>query len=356
MALVAGVAVAIALAVAGGRWWLEGQRTVSTNDAYVKSDIVAVSAKVAGRLAEVAVSTGVKVAAGAPAARLDDADATLALKRAEADLATARSGLGGAEVGVTLQAEQTAAQRAQAEAAVLGARRDLDAARVARDRAATDLARNQRVFDAGGVSRQQLDAVRAGLATSEAQVQAAAARVQSAEAGAALAASGRTQVKLREQAVATSRAQIAQAEVAVATARQALANTRVAAPVAGTVARTLVNPGEMVQPGQPIAQIVAEGSLRVEAFLEETKVRRVRAGQPVAIDVDAFPGRAFPGRVTDVGAAAGSEFALIPQNNAVGNFTKVVQRLPVRIAVEDPEGLLRPGMSTTVRIDVHDAP
>jgi multidrug resistance efflux pump len=351
----AGAVVALGLVIAGGRWWIEGRNFVSTNDAYVKGDIVAVCAKIAGRLATVKVATGKRVEAGELAAELDDADARIQVRQAEANLATARAGLGSARTSVALQAEQTAAQRAQAAAAIATARRNLEAARVARDRAATDVVRNERVFRAGGVSRQQLDAVRSALATAEAQMQAAASQVTNAEAGAALAASGQTQVRLREQAVETSSAQIAQAEAALAAARQQLAHTRVLVPVAGTIARVPSNPGEMIQPGQPIAQVVADGSLRVEAFLEETKVQRVHIGQAVRVDVDAYAGREYTGKVTDLGAATGSEFALIPQNNAAGNFTKVVQRLPIRIAVEDPNGDLKPGMSVTVHIDVRDA-
>lgn len=350
----AGGLVTLGLLFAGYRWWLDGRNYVSTNDAYVRGDIVAVSAKISGRLAAVHLATGMHVDAGAAAAELDDADAKIAVRQAEANLATAKAGLGSAETGVALQAETTAAQKAQAAAAVATARGNQQAARVARDRAALDYQRHQRVFTAGGVSRQQLDQARAALATAEAQLVAASSQVQAAVAGATLAATGQTQVRLREQQVETTTAQIGQAEASLAAAKQQLSHTRVVAPAAGTVARVPVNLGELVQPGQPIAQVVADGSLRVEAFLEETKVQRVRVGQQVLIDVDAYGGHVFHGKVTDLGAAAGSEFALIPQNNSAGNFTKVVQRLPIRIAVDDPDHQLKPGMSTTIKIDVRD--
>ena len=352
------IALAVAAAVAGGafgfRWWQAQRDYASTNDAAVKADIVAISAKIPGRLAAVHVSTGQRVRLGQLVALLDDSDARLQVQQAEAGLATATAGLGSADTGVALQREQATAQEAQAAAAVAAARRNLEAARVARDRAAADLGRSERVYREGGLSRQAFDAARAARATAEAQMQAAEAQVRSAMAGSDLAASGRTQVRLREQAVVTTRAQIAQAEAALATARQQLVHTRVLAPVDGEIVRVALNPGEMAQPGQVIASVVADGSLRVEAFLEETKVRNVRPGQPVEVELDAFPGRSFRGRVTTIGAAAGSEFALIPQNNASGNFTKVVQRLPIRIAVEDPERLLRAGLSATVHIDVRE--
>lgn len=352
------IALAVAAAIAGGafgfRWWQAQRDYASTNDAAVKADIVAISAKIPGRLATVHVSTGQRVRLGQLVAHLDDSDARLQVQQAEAALAAATAGLGSADTGVALQREQATAQEAQAAAALAAARRNHEAARVARDRAATDLGRSERVYREGGLSRQAIDAARAARATAEAQMQAAEAQVRSAMAGSDLAASGRTQVRLREQAVVTTRAQIAQAEAALATARQQLVHTRVLAPVDGEIVRVALNPGEMAQPGQVIASVVADGSLRVEAFLEETKVRNVRPGQPVEVELDAFPGRSFRGRITTIGAAAGSEFALIPQNNASGNFTKVVQRLPIRIAVEDPERLLRAGLSATVHIDVRE--
>lgn len=263
-----------------------------------------------------------------------------------------RAGLASTVATVTLATEQTAAQRAQAQAGYQSSLERVQAARVARDKARSDLARLEPLAAEGGLSRAQLEAARAAFATSEAQLQAVEAESRNAQAGIALAASGETQVRIRRQAVATSQAQIAQAEAAVAAARQQLANTRLLSPMAGRIAQVSRLAGENLQPGQPVVSVVASDGLYVNAYVEETKIREVHGGQSVEVDVDAYPGRVFQGKVDDIGAAAGSEFALIPQNNAVGNFTKVVQRLPVRILVEDPEQVLKPGMSATVKIAV----
>lgn len=351
--LVAGALVAALALGAGGFAWARGQaRYVSTNDAQVKGDILALSPKIGGRIAAVHGDMGARVEAGQLLAELDASDIRIQLRQAEANLAAARATFASSETGVSLQSEQTEAQRAQARAASDAAGRGLQAAEAARAKAAADFARASALFAEGGVSRQQLDAARLALETASAQRDAAASQLRGARAAVALADSGRTQVRMREQAASAARAQLAQAEASVAAARQQLENTRLLAPTSGTVARLNLHPGEMIQPGQPLMSVVSERNLRVEAFLEETKIRRVRVGAPVRLDVDAYAGTAFVGRVADLGAAAGSEFALIPANNGSGNFTKVVQRLPIRIAVEDPAHALKPGMSVSVRIDV----
>lgn len=354
--VMAGLAAAVlAGAFFGFRWWQDQHSFVSTNDAQVKGDVVSVSPKIPGRLLEVRKHAGDHVTQGELVAELDPTEIKIQLQQAEANLAAARAGLGSSETGVSLQAQQTTAQQAQAQAAAQTARRNLQAARVARDRAAADQARLEVLFREGGVSRQQMDAARSAVLAATAQVQAAESQVRSAEAGVSLAQTGETQVRQRQQAVEASRAQIAQAEAAVAAARQQLANTRLHAPLTGEVAQVHRLAGENIQPGQPVMAIVGAEGIYVNAFVEETKIAPVKVGQPVRVEIDAFSGRDFAGRVADIGPAAGSEFALIPQNTGSGNFTKVVQRLPVKIRVEDPQGLLRPGMSATVHIDVREA-
>jgi membrane fusion protein (multidrug efflux system) len=126
------------------------------------------------------------------------------------------------------------------------------------------------------------------------------------------------------------------------------------APSDGVVAKKEVVVGEMVSPGQSVVSVVDPESVYLEAMVDETHIQHVKRGEPVRIEIDAYPGRTFEGHVSEVGVATGSEFALIPQNNASGNFTKVVQRLPVKIALENPDHMLKPGMSAVVAIDVRE--
>lgn len=356
-ALVAGVAVVVLAGIGwGGYRYFQGQRDfVSTNNAYVRGDILTVGAKIPGRLLGMYVGVGDAVKPGQLLGELDAAEIKIQLKQAEANLAAARAALGSSEATVTLQQAQTVGQEAQAAAGVQAALRQADAARVAAVRTESDFNRLTALFREGGVSRQQYDTARAAMDTARAQVRAAEAQVRAARATEAIAVSGETQVQVRKKAVEASQAQIAQAEAAVAAARQQLANTRLVAPVAGVVAKKNLMGGEMVQPGQAIAEVVDPTSVYIEAMIDETAIARVRPGESVRVDVDAYPGQHFKGTVALIGAATGSEFALIPQNNASGNFTKVVQRLPVKIAVENPDQRLKPGMSAQVAIDVRPA-
>ena len=148
----------------------------------------------------------------------------------------------------------------------------------------------------------------------------------------------------------TSRAQIAQGMAAVDMAQLQVEHATITSPVDGTVARRMVNVGEHVQPGQGMFAISETGNAWVEAMVEETDVARVKAGEPVDVAVDAYPGKVFKGHVALVGAVSGAQFSLLPENNSEGNYTKVVQRIPVRINFDQPSDLLKPGMSVEVDI------
>lgn len=349
---VVGVLALIGVGVGGFKYMQNAHDFVSTNNAYVRGDILTLSAKIPGRLAGLYVSTGDRVTKGQLLGELDAAEIKIQLLQAEANLAAARAALGSSVTTVALQQQQTAGQQAQAGAGVQAAQRNLEAARVNARRAQADFDRLVTLYREGGVSRQQYETARASAETARAQAQAASAQVEAARAASAIADSGQTQVRVREQAVEASRAQIAQAEAAVAAAKQQLANTRLVAPIDGIVAKKALMGGEMVSAGQAIAELVDPDSVYIEAMIDETHVAHVQPGEAVDVAVDAYPGRKFQGHVAQVGAATGSEFALIPQNNASGSFTKVVQRMPVKIQVENPNQMLKPGMSSVVAIDV----
>ena len=186
-------------------------------------------------------------------------------------------------------------------------------------------------------------------------VQQAERRVEEAEALMADASSQQAQVPVKEAAAGRAGASVEQAQAELAAAELQLAKTRIVAPLDGTIAKKTVEPGQMVQVGQPLLAIVPLASVWVVANFKETQVGRVRPGQAATVLVDTFPDRVFRGRVDSISAGTGARFSLLPPENASGNWVKVVQRVPVKIVLDEYRAnphLLRTGMSATVTIDV----
>ena len=286
----------------GWQWWTVGRFFVATDDAYVQADISVLAAKVPGYLEAVPVVNGLSVKKGAVIAKLDDGDYRLALQAAQDKLATQESTI--ARIG--RQAEAAQAQVAQAAA-------QLDATRADRDR-----------------TEASVKAMEAGLVAARANVEVLQAQKREAE---SLAAELRT---------------------AVDRARRDLDFTVIRAPFDGVVGNKAVEAGAYVSPGTRIAALVPLQSVRIDANFKETQVQRMRPGQPVTVTVDAYPDREIHAVVESFSPASGSVFSLLPPDNATGNFTKIVQRLPVRVRVPEDvarEGLLRPGLSAVVRVD-----
>lgn len=328
------VLAALVLAV---RWYLDRRAHVGTDDAFVTGNLVQVGARIPGQVANLTVDEGSQVRSGQVVAQLDDTDLKAQVAQAQANLALAETGLAPGEQGVSLTAQESAAKIAQAEAG-------LAAAQANDEKARADLHRMKNLYKAGAVSRQQYEAATAGATAADSQLAATRAGLAAAQAGA-------TQISIEQGGVKASQARIGQAEAALHLAELNLAHATITSPVDGTVVKRFVNAGEMVAPGQPLFDITQSNDVWVVANVEETDIHRVQVGAPVDITVDAYPGRHFKGHVADVIGATGSEFSLIPQNNAVGNFTKVVQRIPVRIDLDRPEPDLKPGMSAVVSIE-----
>jgi membrane fusion protein (multidrug efflux system) len=271
--------------------------------------------------------------------QIDPAEYRVRLAQAEADLAAARAAAGtrGASGQAQAMVEQASGQRASLDA-------QITAARANETRAKQDLARMEDLAAKQVISKMQLDAARAAAEAASANV-VALERQRSAAGGSV--ASAQAGVRLAE-----ARLQAAQAARDNATLQ--LGYTAVRAPASGIVSRKQVDPNQLVQPGQPLLTIVADTGVFVTANFKETQLAEIRVGQPAEIDVDAYGGATALGCVESVSAATGSKFALLPPDNATGNFTKVVQRVPVRLRVEKGLGNdrpLRPGMSVTVHVD-----
>jgi membrane fusion protein (multidrug efflux system) len=310
---VAFVVVGLALVVlgAGGvRRWLWGRTHVSSDNAQVDGHVVPVLPKVGGFVTEVRVDENQQVKASDTLAVLDDRDFRARLSQTEADYAAALAG-----VSSNTRVGQAEAAIRQAEANARKAHADLD--------------RLLPLAEQEIVSKQQLDGAQAAAAAADAQLAAAQAALAAADARVASARAARDQAALQ------------------------LSYTRLTAPRAGVVSKKTVEVGQLVQPGQPLLSVVPLDDIWVTANLKETEVEDVNPGDAADITVDAYPGVHVAGHVESLSPATGAKFSLLPPDNATGNFTKVVQRIPVRIRLDRPNDAqrpLRPGMSVVVTI------
>ncbi len=372
----------VVLVVGGVVAWFELHGRETTDDAQIDGTITPIAARIGGTVIELAFSDNERVEAGQVLVRLDPADHEVALQRAQADLAAAEAALAAARAGVPITRETTAsgseradAGMASARAAAAGAEAGLEAARAKlreaeanAERAEGDLARLEDLVAKDEISRQHYDnaaavaaAARAAADAARASVVAsghardqALAAVDTAQAGLRAARTAPDQVAVTEAEVRAAEARVAQAKAAVERVRLDLQYTTIAAPTSGVVSARNVEIGQIVQAGQPLAALVDLDDVWVTANFKETQLEHMRPGQPVTIDVDAT-GQTLRGHVDSISAATGARFSLLPPENASGNYVKVVQRLPVKIALEvgqDPEHRLRPGMSVVPTVTI----
>lgn len=323
----------IALAIGGGLWWSNHQKYESTDNAFVEADTAQVSALIADHVAEVLVADNQRVAPGQVLVKLDPTDFQDRLAQAKANLAAAEAAVKSVDDKAALEASMIAERQAGVISAQAGART-----------ADLDMNRYGKLAEQGWVSDQ-------GLQTARSQAQQTAAGL--AQAKASLEAEQRAAQSLGS-AKAQNLAQVQAARAAVQQAQTDLDRTVIRAPIAGVVGARSVRAGQYVQPGVTLLAIVPLGQTYVVANFKETQVARKRVGQSVQIRADAFD-QPIQGRIDSFAPATGQEFALIPVENAVGNFTKITQRVPVKIALEAKAPLaaaLRPGLSVVVKVDV----
>lgn len=314
-------------------WWRNGRFIVSTDDAYVGAEMATISAKLAANVATVSVARNQEVKAGDPLVGLDDGDQRIALESAQAKSATAAATL-----------SRIDAQTEAARASLLQAQAQATSAEAAVTRSLADFERANSLAAKSYGSQATLDAATA------ARDQAAAA-LASAQAGVAQAKAN-IEV-LQAQRIEAAR-QADELKVAEEKAARDLSFTRITAPIDGLVANTNVQLGDLVSAGKRLMSIVPLDQVYVDANFKETQVGPLKVGDKATITVDALPGQVFQGTVSGIAGGTGSVFSLLPADNATGNFTKIVQRVPVRIALA-PEAIarhtLRPGMSVVVSID-----
>jgi membrane fusion protein (multidrug efflux system) len=328
--LVGGVAVVLALA--GGAWIVWPAASVTTDDAYVKADSTIVAPKVQGLIAAVLVRDNQHVKPGQPLIEIDPEDYQQALRSAEADVASAKAAL-----------DQQVAQQNLAAANVNAAAAAIRSAVAEATRSAADDKRYAKLVADADVSKSQADQVRATALGDVATVDRDRASF--------IASQQQLQVVVqsREQLAAA----LAKAKAALLMARQNLDHTIIRSAVDGVVGARQAQLGEYVQPGTQLMTIVPMNTIYVTANFKETQTARMLIGQPAEISVDALPGKTFKGEVESFAPASGSEFSLLPYEPATGNFTRIVQRVPVRIRLysgQDGHERLRPGLSADVRV------
>lgn len=321
----AGIVVFMAVACAGYLWWDSARTWVGTDNAYVSGHIHTVSARVPGTVKEVLVGENQAVAAGEVLARLDPSDLEVKRQQTLAQLA------------------QADAQVQQAEAQISQARAQLNREQAHATKAQQDLTRAESLShgSSGAISRQEFDQAKAENDAARAGLEAAHAAVTSTT---ALAAAAQAQQK-------AAAANLHEAELQ-------LSYTEIRAPSAGRIGKKNLETGNRVQPGQSLFGLV-EPEVWVTANFKETQLARMKPGQKVRIKIDALPGRSLTACVESLGVASGTQFALLPPDNATGNFTKIVQRIPVKMtfdaqALASCAGRLAPGMSAVVEVKVRE--
>lgn len=346
------VALATGLGVAGAAYIAVPKATVSTDNAYLQADITMVAPRVHGFVSAVLVHDNQFVRVGDPLVRIDPEEFDSRVASAQADLSEARAGVAAARAALSrLESEERLAEASvhEAQTAILS----VDAQS---ERASADQRRYERLVATGAVPQRAAEAATA---------MALSAQSESAHSRAALAVT-RRQLEVTQSRRADLLAALARAEAAVAQktaaldlARQDQAHALVRAPVAGAVGNRQANVGNYIQPGTRLLEIVPTQSIYLVANFKETQTARMLPGQPADIRVDALPGVHFTGRVESFAPGSGSSFALLPFEPGTGNFTKIVQRVPVRIQLDPGQpavARLRPGLSATASVRVEAVP
>ena len=389
---------AIVAGTAGFRWWQYASAHETTDNATVAGHIYQVSSRVAGTISAIPVEDNQVVSPGQLLVKLDPHDYQVKVQQAQAALAVAQRQAQAAQANISLagqtnqgQTVEAQGQVSQAIAAISNAQAGVDAAQAGVPAAQAELEqaqanlqktqadfnRYQTLFENGAVSQQQLDSARASYQTALAQRNAAQQGVNQARAKLAQAQQGVTQAQaqleasrggLQQAQAGTSQtdvnrsqyeaaqALIAQAQANLAEAQLQLSYTNITAPAEGRIGRKTAEVGQRVQVGQPLMAVVGQ-DMWITANFKETQVDTMRPGEEVEIKLDSFPGKTFTGRVNSLSPASGSQFALLPPDNATGNFTKVVQRIPVKItfdpeSIRGYEGQITPGMSAEISVRV----
>ena len=328
------LSLAVGAAAGGFAYWRTAIHPYeSTDNTYLKAHMTLISPRESGYVKSVHFENNQKVQAGDLLVVIDDADFRARVAEGEAQIQVQQAQIRSLESDKRVQQSRIEEQHAE----IANAAADME-------RAARDLRRFGNLVREGAVSTQAHDSADAALKQARAQHARVVAAHEEAE----------RQLVALDARIGEAQARIRSIEAALETDRIALSHTRIHAPIAGTLGNRSVQVGQLVKPGNTLAYLIPEQGLYVEANFKETQIEHMQPGQPVDITVDAFPGDRFQGRVDSFAPASGSEFSLLPPENATGNFTKIVRRVPVKIAFAPATDLsrLRPGLSALARVRV----
>ena len=355
----------VLLAAAGllfgiGRHWTgwQGSRPEQeTDDAYLKADMTPLSTRISGSVRKVSVGDYQNVKAGQTLVELDDDDYRATLQQAQAALAGSEAALEDNQAAKKIQDAQIEAANAgviQAQAAINAAKAGIAAVSPDLDKAQTELHRQQALFETKAATHQQLEAATAQEGQLSGLLEARKADLERAVGALAASQSQLEAAKRQREALDTKdegyKADIEAKKAAIVVAQVNLAYTRITAPTDGTVGERLVLAGQLVTPGTQVIDLI-QTDVWVQANYKETQLSNMRVGDSADARIDTFPGRVFHGKVGQLSPASGSQFALLPPDNATGNFTKVVQRVPVKIVLLSGQPYLeqlRSGLSAVV--------
>ncbi|TAN68632.1 MAG: HlyD family secretion protein [Methylobacter sp.] len=322
------------IAVGIGYWLLDRQHYETTDDAYLQSNIVLISPRVQGYVTQIAINDNQAVKQNDVLVNIDDRDYQAKVAQAEANVS--------AEIA---HIERLRAMKTSQQAHIETAGANIAAVQARREQIQKDLQRFNNLLDRGSASRQSLDKVQSEFKQAAAELRGSKA-ASSAE---------HSQLATIDIEISETQAHLDNAQAQLALAKIDLEHTQVKAPIDGIIGNRGVQLGQLVRPGVALASLVQNSKIWVKANFKETQLEHMRLGQPVAIKVDAYPELELTGIVDSFSPASGSEFSILPEENATGNFTKIVRRVPVKIVFDASENvqLLRPGLSAEVKVKVH---
>jgi len=339
----------------GVRWLQYYITHASTDDARIKGDLIRVSPTVQGKIRLLPIREGEHVVKGRLIAQLREEDYQAKLGVAAGVVQAIEAMLKEARADLILIREKTQKEIQRAVAVLSASQARLNEAKANLRLAALDFERSNKLYQSKTVSISGVDKARAAHELAQARLALAGEEIKENQANLQLAKANIGAVAMKQGRFESLNGKLEEARASLELAKLQLAHTTVTSPINGVVAKKVAQLGEVIKAGQPIAVIVDLDNVWVEANLEETKVEYVRLGQIVDLSVDAYPKTRFAGKVVNIGAAAASEFSLIPENRSAGSFTKVTQRIPIKIEVLDSTRQLRPGMMVVVGIDIRAA-
>lgn len=346
------VLVLAAIAVWASQWVRDSLLYVHETDARIKADMIEVSSRVGGLISEFAGAEGDPAPPGHVIARLDDRDASLRLKELAAERAALEAEARRLDAEITMVDDMSGSRLRSERSRVAAARALVESFDYQHKFAEAEFRRAEKLRAKGVTSARALEEARTAWLTAQQELLRARAQVATAESELGEASAARREIAVLQERRLQLEHRLAEVDVRIDRQRTDISDRIIVSPINGLISRTFAAIGEYVQPGQRIAQVYNPDDVWIEANIRETDVGRVQLGQVVEFTVDAYPDESFQGVVTRIGYAATSQFSLLPTNNPSGSFTKITQRLPVKIALSGIDHRLRPGMMVEVNIRV----